>query len=171
ILSSGEIGLADKIAEDRGRQARVGMDVRLIDLEADAGRGFGVFEDLHCSSSAAEFADALRHGALTSYGTAGPAFVEVLAANFQDSKSVAAQTIDAVTREMTAGVVEGQHMRVARRLAIIGVAGEMARTALGLDWRPDETIEAAVKFFADWKTARGDCAGELIRAMQAVRTA
>src|SRR5215831_13543686 len=63
VLSSGEISLADKIAEDRGRQARVGVDVRIIDLEADAGKGFGVFEDLHDSSSAAEFADTLRHEA------------------------------------------------------------------------------------------------------------
>jgi len=90
VVSSGEISLADKIAEDRGRQARVGVDVRLIDLEADAGKGFGVFEDLHGSSSAAEFADALQHAALTRYGTAGRAFVEVLAANFEDSKSGAA---------------------------------------------------------------------------------
>jgi putative DNA primase/helicase len=171
VLSSGEISLADKIAEDRGRQARVGVDVRLIDLEADAGKGFGVFEDLHDSSSAAEFADTLRHEALTRYGTAGPAFVEVLAAKFEDSKSGAAQAVDAVVRRMTAGVTEGQLLRVARRLAIIGVAGEMARVALGLDWQPDEAIDAAVKLFTDWKVSRGDCAGEFTRALQAIRIA
>jgi putative DNA primase/helicase len=171
ILSSGEISLSDKIAEDRGRQARVGADVRLIDVQADAGRGFGVFENLHDSSSAAEFADSLRHDALRSYGTAGPALVSALAANFDESKSVAAQTVDAVKSRMVQGTAEGQHIRVARCLAIIGVAGEMARSALRLDWQPDETIDAAVTHFGEWKATRGESAGELIRALQAVRAA
>jgi putative DNA primase/helicase len=171
VLSSGEISLADKIAEDRGRPARVGVEVRLADLEADAGKALGVFEELHGSSSAADFADTLRQAALRSYGTAGPAFVEMLAANFEEAKSGATQAVDEIVSKMTAGVSEGQLLRVARRFAIIGVAGELARAALGLPWQPDESIDAAVRLFMEWKASRGDCSGEVTRALQAIRIA
>jgi putative DNA primase/helicase len=169
ILSSGEISLAEKIAEDRGRQSRAGVDVRLIDVAADAGKGYGVFEFLHDRQNAAAFSDELRHAALERYGTAGPAFVEILAARFDVVMAAAGQRVDALTREMTAGAVEGQLHRVARCFAIIGVAGEFARVALDLDWKADETINAALRHLADWKASRGACAAELTRALQAIR--
>src|SRR5271166_263531 len=47
FLSSGEVGLADKIAEDgRGRRAAAGQQVRIVDIAADAGAGLGLFENL-----------------------------------------------------------------------------------------------------------------------------
>ena len=46
LLSTGETGLADKIAED-GKQARAGQSVRVVDIPADVGQGLGVFENLH----------------------------------------------------------------------------------------------------------------------------
>jgi uncharacterized protein (DUF927 family) len=48
FLSSGEIGLADKVAEDgRGRRLAAGQQVRIVDIPADAGAGMGMFEKLH----------------------------------------------------------------------------------------------------------------------------
>ncbi len=48
FLSSGEISLADKIAEDgRGRRIAAGQEVRIVDIAADAGAGLGIFENLH----------------------------------------------------------------------------------------------------------------------------
>jgi hypothetical protein len=47
FLSSGEIGLADKIAEDgRGKKMAAGQRVRIVDVSADAGAGMGMFENL-----------------------------------------------------------------------------------------------------------------------------
>jgi len=43
ILSTGELAVADKIREAGGR-ARAGQEVRILDIEADAGKGFGVFD-------------------------------------------------------------------------------------------------------------------------------
>ena len=49
FLSTGEIGLADKIGEDPRSRKRLmaGQEVRVIDLPADAGAGLGLFEELH----------------------------------------------------------------------------------------------------------------------------
>ena len=44
LLSSGEVGLGDKIAES-GRRAKAGELIRLVDVPADAGKGKGLFED------------------------------------------------------------------------------------------------------------------------------
>jgi putative DNA primase/helicase len=45
LISTGEIGLADKIADARTPQRQMaGQAVRFIDLAADAGTGFGVFD-------------------------------------------------------------------------------------------------------------------------------
>src|SRR5262249_10783358 len=53
FLSSGEFGLADKVAEDgRGRKLAAGQQVRIVDLSADAGAGMGMFEELHGLSTA-----------------------------------------------------------------------------------------------------------------------
>jgi putative DNA primase/helicase len=46
FLSSGEIGLAEKLSEDgRGRQLSAGQQVRIVDIPADAGAGLGIFEE------------------------------------------------------------------------------------------------------------------------------
>ena len=56
FLSSGEISLADKIAEDvRGRRTTAGQHVRVIDVPADT-FVHGLFEDLHGFPDAGSFA-------------------------------------------------------------------------------------------------------------------
>jgi hypothetical protein len=87
LLSTGEVGIASKIEElGRGRKAKAGQLVRLLDVPADSGKGRGLFDDCQ-GGPAAEFAQRLRVNAMTTYGTAGPAFVAHLAHSFgQDLK-------------------------------------------------------------------------------------
>jgi putative DNA primase/helicase len=59
IGSNGEITLGDKLAEI-GKRPRAGQKVRLADIPADAGAGYGAFENLHAFPSAAAFADLWR---------------------------------------------------------------------------------------------------------------
>lgn len=45
FLSSGEISLAAKLAEEaHGPRARAGQEIRLLDIEADMGVGYGIFD-------------------------------------------------------------------------------------------------------------------------------
>src|SRR3712207_8916414 len=84
-LSSGEQSLADKIAEG-GHKPKAGQLLRVIDIPADAGWGFGLFDDPHGQQPGA-FAKLLKDASDRFYGTAGLAFVDALAA---DPKQTAA---------------------------------------------------------------------------------
>jgi len=71
FLSSGEIGLADKVAEDgRGRKLAAGQQVRIVDVAADAGSEMGMFENLHGFASAEILARHLRAATQQHYGVA-----------------------------------------------------------------------------------------------------
>ncbi|MFX8067448.1 hypothetical protein ABTK78_20395, partial [Acinetobacter baumannii] len=71
FLSSGEIGLADKIAEDgRSRRLAAGQAVRIVDVAADAGAGMGILEELHEFPSPDALARHLTKAAQHHYGVA-----------------------------------------------------------------------------------------------------
>jgi hypothetical protein len=67
FLSSGEVSLADKMAEI-GKRSKAGQEVRLVDIPADAGAGKGAFEELHGAVSAGAFAEELRQATQQYYG-------------------------------------------------------------------------------------------------------
>ena len=84
FLSSGEIGLSDKVAEDgRKRRLAAGQQVRVVDIPADAGAGLGLFEALHGFASAEALARHLRIASTSCYGTAARAFLERIAGDLE----------------------------------------------------------------------------------------
>ena len=83
LLSSGELTLANKIAEG-GRQPRAGQLARMVDVPADAGQGYGAFEDTKGMEPAA-FSEGLKNAALRTYGTAGLEYIEGLASDLAAS--------------------------------------------------------------------------------------
>lgn len=171
FLSSGEIGLSDKMAEDgRGRRAAAGQEVRVVDVPADAGAGFGLFEDLHGFASAVAFADHLKRASGESYGTPARAFLEALTANFEAiAPAVKAARDDFMSRHCPQKA-DGQVARVAARFALVAAAGEMA-AALGiLPWADGEAERGAARCLADWLEARGGTeASEERQAIASVR--
>jgi Domain of unknown function (DUF927) len=60
ILSTGEVPIETKLAEDRGRKARAGQLVRMLDIPADRCRGFGVFDHGGPSNDAGALAKAFK---------------------------------------------------------------------------------------------------------------
>jgi putative DNA primase/helicase len=75
ILSTGEIPIATKLGEDGGRKARAGQLVRMLDIPADRGKGFGAFDHGGPGNDAGALAKAFKQAAISDYGTAGPEFV------------------------------------------------------------------------------------------------
>lgn len=74
VLSTGEISISDKIKEG-GKRARAGQEIRILDISADAGKGFGVFDT---GDNPEQLARDLRQAAITFYGTAGLAFIRAI---------------------------------------------------------------------------------------------
>ena len=154
FLSTGEIGLADLIAEAGGR-TRAGQEVRVIDLPADAGAKLGMFERLPQDMKAGAFADALRDAAATHYGHAGPAFVAELASRHGEAREALRTARDAIAATLAPADAAGQVRRVAQRFALVAAAGELA-TEYGLTgWTEGEAAQAAAVCFRAWLGARG----------------
>ena len=59
FLSTGEITLGAKMGEV-GKRSTAGLDVRLVNLSADAGAGMGVFQVLHGKTNSANCSSRLR---------------------------------------------------------------------------------------------------------------
>ena len=157
FLSSGEIGLADIAARD-GRNAKrspAGQEVRILDVEADAGRGYGLFETLHGDPTAERLSRRVKTAAGQCYGTAGPAFVRWLSARRDAQASYIRAGIEEFVAEHLPKDATGQVMRAARRFGLIAMAGELATRCNILPWPAGEASRAAAALFQAWIGARG----------------
>lgn len=150
ILSTGERTLATTMQEG-GFRAKAGQSVRLLDIPV--ARTFGAFDVLHDMASGAPLADAIKRGAATHYGQAGPTFLEKLTCDPRDFCATL-EKIKALP-EFAAGHTEGQDKRAAARFALIALAGELA-TEYGITgWTSGDAIMAAAEGFRLWQSARG----------------
>jgi uncharacterized protein (DUF927 family) len=154
FLSSGESDLASHIL-DIGKKARAGQEVRLLNVTSDAGKGHGLFENLHGLCGGKELADRIKESVQKYYGTAGPAFISKII----DNADILKDKIRQLTNEFVSSHVEpgasGQVFRAAERFGLIAVAGELA-TAFGITgWQTGEAERAADICFKAWVDRRG----------------
>jgi putative DNA primase/helicase len=156
FLSTGEISLADKIAEDlRGRRQTAGQAVRVIDLPSDTGV-HGLFDTLHEFKSAAALADHLRGACNKYYGTAARKFIEAIAPDIDAAvDAVKNSTRQFVEDQCPGAECDGQVKRVASRFGLIAAAGELAASLGILPWQSGEATRAAVECFRSWVANRG----------------
>ena len=154
VLSTGEKGLAEKIAEEGGK-VQAGQAVRLIDIPADSGAGMGIFENLHGHESPQAFADALKLAALSHYGHAARAFISLVQERRQEIQEEMPTGLSSIAGGFDLGNVSGQVARVAKRFALCAIAGEMATEGGLLPWEKGQAFEAVKKCFVAWLTYRG----------------
>lgn len=156
MLSTGEMSIADKVAENM-TVAKAGLGVRLLDIPAEID-AHGAFGCIHEAASGEAFAQALKQAAAAAYGVAGPAFVEALLPDRDKHLDIVRQAMrlfreKAQSRHSLMG--EGQTERALTRFALIGAAGELA-TEFGLTGWPVGTAEAAAhQMFDHWINSRG----------------
>lgn len=156
FLSTGEQSLAEHM-QTAGKRTMAGQEVRLVNLQADAGTGFGLFENIHGSASAQQFATELKRTTAEFYGEAGPAFVAELADAERQSGllDIIRKGIEAFTNSYVPVDSCGQVLRVGKRFALMAAVGELA-THLGiLPWPEGEAISAARTCFHAWIEGRG----------------
>jgi hypothetical protein len=170
VLSTGELSIADKIRE-AGKSVRAGQEIRILDIDADAGKGFGVFDHGGPDGDAGKLAIAIKEATVKFYGTAGPAFVKALSAEGLDKIAADIKVAQAaLTERLTGGAANGQVSRAAQRFALIGVAGELAIQLGILPLSPGQVATAAEELFATWRGNRGDDPGEITAAIEQIRT-
>jgi putative DNA primase/helicase len=154
FVSTGELTLAEHAAT-AGKRTRGGAEVRLLNVDADGGRGMGVFEDMHGVQSANEFADELRNLTTRFYGAPFREFVKRLIEDGESPKELVRSIRECFTENLVADGATGEVRRAAARFALIGAAGELA-TSYGLTgWPENDALGAAIRCFDEWRTKRG----------------
>lgn len=166
FVSSGEAGLAEHMAL-ANRKPKAGMEIRLLDIPADAGRGLGLFDTLNNYASGAALSKALVEAATTHFGTPALAF---LARLVEERDSLAGRLRKAqqqFNEKHLPKEAGGQAHRAAQRFALVGAAGELA-TGWGVTgWQPGAAMRSAGECFAAWLVQRGGCGNQEKAAMLA----
>jgi uncharacterized protein (DUF927 family) len=169
FISTGEITLADKVAEDGPRRATAGQQLRVLDIPADCG-DFGVFENLHDAESGDEFARQLQSAAGKFYGTAIRELIEQITKDVDGAANYVGSTRNNISGQLQMGDADAQVTRAAGRFALIGAAGELATRLNITGWHEGDAAAAADKCFAAWLDRRGfKGPGDLEAAIAQVR--
>lgn len=154
ILSTGEISLADKMAEV-GKTPMAGQNVRLIDVAADM-RRFKAFDDLHGEADGDIFAKSVKSAASKYFGVAGPAFVEELLRS-PDLGEKAPDWLNKIVADWKSRLglsTDGTVSRVLGHFALIGLAGNLATHRGITGWRKGEALSAAYELAKEWVEAQ-----------------
>lgn len=155
FLSAGEESLSG-IMERSGRKASAGQEIRLAEIEADAGADMGVFESLHEHGAPANLAAALGEAYKRSYGAVGRKWLERLVADRPTLVGTLAERLMQFAAELMPPCAHGQVVRVARRFALVAQAGELATEYDLTGWPPGEAKKAAMACFKSWLAGFGD---------------
>ena len=151
FLSSGELGLADKLAEN-GLKSRGGQEVRFVGLPVDT----SMLTELHGFPHAGAVVNRLKELTALHYGHAGRAFLHKLTEPDTMTtvlSELQSALVNTVNRLVPAGA-DGQVRRVAQRFALCGLAGGLAVQMEILP--PDfDAPGCAKRCFHDWLAARG----------------
>ena len=169
FLVTSELSLADIMAE-AGERNRAGLDVRLVDIPADAGKGIGVFDTLHGFESGAAFAKHLNAAAASHHGAIGLAWLQWLVEHVDELKHRIQTTTTGLTAKFAPQASSGQVERVAERFALVAAAGEMATEAGLTGWPVGEAERAVRSCFGAWVQTRGGTgSGEIAAMLRQVR--
>lgn len=154
FLSSGELSLPD-LMKSAGQRAYAGQEVRIVDIPSDAGAGMGMFQEIHGQKSPGAFADHMNDMTAKFHGVAGVTFLKGLHENKAEITETAKELINEFVEELAIPETAAQAGRVARRFALVAVAGEIV-SAMGITgWSQDEAKKAAKECFQSWLKNRG----------------
>ncbi|HUX30525.1 MAG TPA: DUF927 domain-containing protein [Thiobacillus sp.] len=153
-LSTGEHGLTHYM-EAGGIKPDPGMEVRQLDIPADAGAGYGLFEKLHEHKDARAFAENLRTACDQYHGSVGIAWLEHVSQHLDEIRRDLPGEVARVALDLMPDKSESQVMRAVRRFALLAVAGEYATKWNLTGWKPGESIAGIRKCVQAWIVRRG----------------
>lgn len=165
FMSAGEVSLSN-LMEQHGKKVKAGQEVRFIDIPADAGKGVGLFEELHDCADGASFAETLNRDSKRFYGTAARAFLRLLTADKAGFTSRLKNLMAEFLVHVPDGA-DGQIKRAANRFALVAAAGELASDITG--WPEGESLRGVKACFDSWLAGRGEGSHESNQALESVK--
>jgi uncharacterized protein (DUF927 family) len=166
VLSAGEESLTALMAR-AGRKPNVGQEIRLADIDANAGADMGAFEVLHDQPSPAALSLAIKDAATRYHGAVGLTWLRVIVAQRSKLAEDAADIIRQFVEDVAPKGAGGQVLRVAQRFGLVAAAGELATRSGLTGWPEGEATAAAHKCFAAWLEGFGGSDNREERAMLA----
>lgn len=154
FLSSGEVSLNALMAQ-AGKRPNVGQEVRMADIEADAGAGIGLFEDLHGHEAGATFAQTLKEATAKHFGAVGMAWIEQAVKSRREIVEIVEDAITQFVSEQVPKGASGQVSRVARRFGLAAAAGELASHFGLTGWPEGEAASGTARCFQSWLASFG----------------
>jgi uncharacterized protein (DUF927 family) len=155
-LSVGEITIEQRLAEGQIK-AHAGMESRFATIAADAGKGHGLYDNLHGFASGEKLSDHLKQASKHYYGTPIRAFLEKLIASPQEAiaKEIAAHPMQWIEHYASEANQGGQIGRVAKRFGLLSYAGSLANQFGILRCGQDAIDESLSLCFQAWLKERG----------------
>jgi len=166
FLSAGEESLTALMAR-AGKKANAGQEIRLADFDADAGAGMGAFEQLHGQPTPAALALAVKDAAARTHGAVGLAWLRHIVHDRARLAKFIVEGIRQFVAEVVPAGAAGQVERVARRFALVALAGELAAHYGLTGWTRGEGERAAKACFVAWLESFGGIGNREERTMQA----
>lgn len=148
FLSSGEEGLKEIMAK-HGQKAKLGQEIRLIDIDVDQSE-YGVFDSIDFASDGAMQSRMLVEHSNMYYGEAGIAWLEYLCSDKNEIIKQARQLWEQYREPLIDGHSEGHIIRVANTFALIATAGELATQAEITGWKSGTAFSAIQAVFEQW---------------------
>lgn len=154
FFSTGEKSLSEIMAA-AGKKPQAGQEARMLNMQVDAECGYGAFENLHQYANSRLFSDAVKKNSQTYYGTAATAFLRALIEHIDKAAVwVRKLQLDFIASECPMDAV-GQVADAAKRMAMIGAAGELATKFSITGWEAGTAMNAAKTCFSAWLKQRG----------------
>jgi putative DNA primase/helicase len=154
ILSTGESSLFDQ-AFEAGISRKIGEQVRVVDIPADAGGEYGIFESLpdEMEGNPKKYAELLDKQSKKYYGTAHIKFLEKLTKHLsKDEDNVRTKIAERMEHFLDKNDVSrviGHQGRLAKRFALAYAAGISARKFGVLDFSEKEVFNGISKCYRD----------------------
>ncbi|WP_406237197.1 DUF927 domain-containing protein [Acetobacter orientalis] len=155
FVSSGEKTLEEMMAS-AGQVMKGGQELRFTNIEADAGAGFGVFNELNGFASSRDFAERMNANAAKYYGTAARCFLKRLAA---DAESGRIKELIELYEGMSIfhgfelnedEVKIGQLARAKNKFMLAAIAGELAIEYGVLPFEQCDALKSCGKMMREW---------------------
>lgn len=153
-LSTGEHKLSHYL-EAAGLKPDPGMEVRQLDIPANAGAGHGIYEKLHGMESGAALAAHFATATERYHGAVGVAWLENIHQRYDEIVGELPDKVRAMADHLLPENAESQVHRAVQRFALLAVAGEYA-TAWGLTgWKRGDATSGIKKCLSAWIDSRG----------------
>ncbi len=154
LLSSGELSLEDHASEGQ-RTSMGGEKVRILDIPADTGSGFGIFESLpEGEDSPKQAVERMVEATRETHGSLKQAFVREICQKLDEDQS----EFKAYLRHQISQFMEnrapgasGTQARVAKRFALAYAAGSLAVKLNLLPYRRKDVVAGITKCFDDYR--------------------